>query len=99
MALNFGELPAAAAAGDANNANFGEAATHTPVAAVWPMLTEYHRLINNIRTAADQAGKVVALTAWQNAKVKLIQYAGGSSRKRRQSKKRKNHKNHNNNNQ
>lgn len=98
MALNFGDLPAAAAAaGAAADGNFGEDPTHDPVAAVWPMLTEYHRLINAIRTAATQADKVVALTNWQNAKVKLIQYAGGSSRKRRQSKKRRNHKNHNNN--
>ena len=95
MALNFGELPAAAADGaDANN--FGEAATHAPVAAVWPMLQKYHELINNIRVAANQPAKVEALTNWQNSKIKMIQYAGGSSRRRRQSKKRKNQRNHNN---
>ena len=97
MALNFGELPAVAAAGAAADNNFGEAATHGPVAAQWEMLKEYHRLINAIRTAADQPAKVIALTAWKDAKIKLMQFAGGSSRRRRQSKKRKNHKNHNNN--
>jgi len=96
MAINFGELPAAAAVGGADNNNFGEAATHGPVAAVWPMLTQYRELIHAIRTAADQPAKAAALTAWQNAKIKIIQYAGGSSRRRRQSKKRRNQRNHNN---
>lgn len=98
MALNFGELSAAAANdAAATNDNFGTVATQGPVAAVWPMLTQYNALINAIRTAATQAEKVAALTAWQNAKIKIIQYAGGSSRRRRQSKKRKNQRNHNNN--